>query len=286
MISRFEKREYVGSERVWVGKYRNLHNISHWHLEHEIIACLSGHARIMINDNLFDMKERECLFCQSGSTHYIDADENCTLIVCLFDEKMGYPLTLGAALATPLFTDEYGITEKLLAAHNELSEQPLFYEKKTEAIVSEVLVDIFRNRPLTGNNPSEKIMTRYKKLLSKIDTEYEFITFHDASEFMHLSESYFSKYFKHRAGMTFSQYVNIVRIEKAVEILTAEPNVKVTDVMLRCGFTTIRNFNRAFRDITGFTPKTIPDGYTLNTRSVPSDIDTFDPTSREAVLLP
>lgn len=286
MISKFEKREYVGGERVWVGKYRNLHNISHWHLEHEIIACRSGHAQIMLNDNLFSIKEGECLFCQSGSTHYIDADENCTLIVCLFDEKMGHPITLGAALESPLFTDMYGITDKLLLSHRELSEQSLFYEKKTEAIISEALVDIFRNLPLARSNPSEKIMTRYKKLLSKIDTEYEFITFRDGADFMHLSESYFSKYFKHRAGMTFSQYVNVVRIEKAVEILTNEPEAKAADVMLRCGFATIRNFNRAFKDITGFTPKTIPDGYTLNTRSVPSDIDTFDPTSGDAVLLP
>lgn len=286
MISRFEKREYVGSERVWVGKYRNLHNISHWHLEHEIIACQSGNAKIMLNDSLFSIKEGECLFCQSGSAHYIDADRNCTLIVCLFDEKMGYPLTLSAALESPLFTDIYGITDKLLLAHRELSEQSLFYEKKTEAIISEALVDVFRNLPLTKSNPAEKIMTRYKKLLSKIDTDYEFITFHDGAEFMHLSESYFSKYFKHRAGMTFSQYVNVVRIEKAVEILNSEPDTKAADVMLRCGFATIRNFNRVFKEITGFTPKTIPDGYTLNTRSVPSDIDTFDPTSHEAVLLP
>ena len=286
MISRFEKREYVGSERVWVGKYRNLHNISHWHLEHELIACTSGSAQIMLNDSLYDIKSNECLFCQSGSTHYIDADDSCTLIVCLFDEKLGHPITLTNSLESPVFTDVYGITDKLLYIHKELSAKDLFYEKKTEAIVSEAVVEIFRNLPLLGFDSSDKIMNRYKKLLNKIDTDYEFITFMDAAEYMHFSKSYFSKYFKKRAGMTFSQYVNVVRIEKAVEILNSEPDIKAADVMLRCGFLTIRNFNRAFKEVTGFTPKTIPDGYTLNTRSVPSDTDAFDPTSREAVLLP
>ena len=33
MLAKFEKRAYVGSEKVWVGKYRNLQNISHWHME-------------------------------------------------------------------------------------------------------------------------------------------------------------------------------------------------------------------------------------------------------------
>ena len=32
MLAKFEKRAYAGSERVWVGKYRNLHNIAHWHM--------------------------------------------------------------------------------------------------------------------------------------------------------------------------------------------------------------------------------------------------------------
>lgn len=39
--------------------------------------------------------------------------------------------------------------------------------------------------------------------------------------------------------MTFSQYLNVVRIEKAVQIINAEPDLKVTDVMSRCGINTI-----------------------------------------------
>ena len=42
MLAKFEKRAYVGSEKVWVGKYRNLQNISHWHMEHEMIVCMEG----------------------------------------------------------------------------------------------------------------------------------------------------------------------------------------------------------------------------------------------------
>lgn len=38
MLAKFEKRAYAGNEHVWVGKYRNLHNISHWHMEHELLS--------------------------------------------------------------------------------------------------------------------------------------------------------------------------------------------------------------------------------------------------------
>ena len=49
MLAKFEKRAYAGSERVWVGKYRNLHNIAHWHMEHELIACAEGNAKVMLD---------------------------------------------------------------------------------------------------------------------------------------------------------------------------------------------------------------------------------------------
>ena len=68
-------------------------------------------------------------------------------------------------------------------------------------------------------------------------------------------------------------------------IMQVESGGKLTDIMLCCGFNTIRNFNRAFKEITGYSPRGIPAGYVLNTRSVPTVQDTFDPTSSEAELV-
>ena len=53
MLAKFEKRAYAGNEHVWVGKYRNLHNISHWHMEHELIACREGSAQVMLDDTMY-----------------------------------------------------------------------------------------------------------------------------------------------------------------------------------------------------------------------------------------
>lgn len=286
MLAKFEKRAYAGSEKVWVGKYRNLHNISHWHMEHEMIVCAEGYARVMVSDTIYRLPPKSGIFCQSGCVHYIDADSDCLLIVCLFDEKICEPLTHPYQLAAPLFQDKYNALEKLSSIRKELSEQPRFFEVRTIAMIEELMTDIFRGEALIANDqqPSE-VTTRYKQLLDRIDHEFYNITFYDAAQFMNVSESYFSRYFKRQAGMTFSQYLNIVRIEKAVQLINAEPDLKVTDVMLRCGFNTIRSFNRAFKLITDYTPRTLPKGYVLNTRSVPTVQGTFDPTLAEAELL-
>lgn len=286
MLAKFEKRAYAGNEHVWVGKYRNLHNISHWHMEHELIACREGSAQVMLDDTMFNITQQQCVFCHSGRVHYISASPDSLLLVCLFNEKMYDPITSPFALENPVFEDRYGILPKLSEIRHELQNQPIFFECRTEAMIGEILVDVFRGEPLRKAQwQFSDVITRYKQLLNYIDLEYEHITYQNAVQFMNMSDAYFSRYFKRQAGMTFSQYLNVVRIEKAVQLLDSAPTMKITDVMLRCGFNTIRSFNRVFRAVTGFTPTTLPPGYVLNTRSVPTIQGSFDPTLSDAELL-
>lgn len=286
MLAKFEKRAYAGNEHVWVGKYRNLHNISHWHMEHELIACREGSAQVMLDDTMFNITQQQCIFCHSGRVHYISASPDSLLLVCLFNEKMYDPITSPFALENPVFEDRYGILPKLSEIRHELQNQPIFFECRTEAMIGEILVDIFRGEPLRKAQwQFSDVITRYMQLLNYIDLEYEHITYQNAVQFMNMSDAYFSRYFKRQAGMTFSQYLNVVRIEKAVQLLDSAPTMKITDVMLRCGFNTIRSFNRVFREVTGFTPTTLPPGYVLNTRSVPTIQGSFYPTLSDAELL-
>lgn len=286
MLAKFEKRAYAGNEHVWVGKYRNLHNISHWHMEHELIACREGSAQVMLDDTMFNITQQQCIFCHSGCVHYISASPDSLLLVCLFNEKMYDPITSPFTLENPVFEDRYGILPKLSEIRHELQNQPIFFECRTEAMIGEILVDVFRGEPLRKAQwQFSDVITRYKQLLNHTDLEYEHITYRNAVQFMNMSDAYFSRYFKRQAGMTFSQYLNVVRIEKAVQLLDSAPTMKITDVMLRCGFNTIRSFNRVFREVTGFTPTTLPPGYVLNTRSVPTIQGSFDPTLSDAELL-
>lgn len=286
MLAKFEKRAYAGNEHVWVGKYRNLHNISHWHMEHELIACREGSAQVMLDDTMFNITQQQCIFCHSGCVHYISASPDSLLLVCLFNEKMYDPITSPFTLENPVFEDRYGILPKLSEIRHELQNQPIFFECRTEAMIGEILVDVFRGEPLRKAQwQFSDVITRYKQLLNHIDLEYEHITYRNAVQFMNMSDAYFSRYFKRQAGMTFSQYLNVVRIEKAVQLLDSDPTMKITDVMLRCGFNTIRSFNRVFREVTGFTPTTLPPGYVLNTRSVPTIQGSFDSTLSDAELL-
>lgn len=54
--------------------------------------------------------------------------------------------------------------------------------------------------------------------------------------------------------MTVWDYINIKRIDKAVNLLT-KTNDTVINIASKCGFNSPANFNRIFKKITGLTPK-------------------------------
>ncbi len=100
-----------------------------------------------------------------------------------------------------------------------------------------------------------------------------------------MSEAYFSRFFKRMAGMNFSHYLNVIRVDHAIDLLKNEPGITMVDVMSQCGFNTLRNFNRVFKEITGMAPSQVPDGFVLDVRSLATEETSFDPTLDSSVSL-
>jgi two-component system response regulator YesN len=68
-----------------------------------------------------------------------------------------------------------------------------------------------------------------------------------------MSKNYFSTLFKQSQNMGFTDYLNKVRIEKAIELLK-NPDNKILDISARVGYTSYRYFNYQFQKIMGQTP--------------------------------
>ena len=125
---------------------------------------------------------------------------------------------------------------------------------------------------------------RYKKLLYDIDENVESYSFSRAVDYMHMSEAYFSRFFKRISGMTFSMYLNYIRVNKAIDLIRNR-EMSMTEIAMSCGFDTIRNYNRVFRQITGYSPRELPDGFILNLRSNSGNDSDFDPTIKTSELM-
>lgn len=71
-----------------------------------------------------------------------------------------------------------------------------------------------------------------------------------------LSESHFRKLFREHTGSSPRAMHRRARIRKACEMLVYDTGMNVSEVAYALGFSTVHNFSRAFRDITGVPPTT------------------------------
>lgn len=88
----------------------------------------------------------------------------------------------------------------------------------------------------------------------------ENITLEQMSDLASMAPTAFSRYFKLRTGKTLSDYIVDVRLGAAVRKLvdTDEP---VSGICFQCGFNTLSNFNRLFRNHKGCSPTEFREKY-------------------------
>lgn len=80
------------------------------------------------------------------------------------------------------------------------------------------------------------------------------ITLNEVSELAHLTPEALCRYFKSHTGKTISQWLTELRIEKAGRLLM-ETDQAIASIAVQCGYESLSNFNRQFKQVTGRTPR-------------------------------
>jgi AraC-like DNA-binding protein len=95
------------------------------------------------------------------------------------------------------------------------------------------------------------VVSRAKKY---IDERFqERITLDEAAQAVNASTRHFCKVFKEATGITFTDYLARIRVEKAKDLLR-NPHLRVSEIAFETGFESISQFNRSFKRITGQSP--------------------------------
>ena len=79
------------------------------------------------------------------------------------------------------------------------------------------------------------------------------LSLEEVANAMHVSTCYFCKMFKKATGLTFTNYLGRIRIEKAKELLL-NPHLRVSKIAYIVGFQSLTHFNRIFSKLTGESP--------------------------------
>ncbi|TVR50071.1 MAG: helix-turn-helix domain-containing protein [Puniceicoccaceae bacterium] len=101
------------------------------------------------------------------------------------------------------------------------------------------------------HNAEAPMISRAKEFIEK--NQGEDIDLQTVARAVNTSTFYFCKMFKKATGLTFTDYLGRVRVEKAKELLL-NPHVRISEVAFEVGFQSLSQFNRVFRKIAGLSP--------------------------------
>jgi AraC-like DNA-binding protein/mannose-6-phosphate isomerase-like protein (cupin superfamily) len=104
--------------------------------------------------------------------------------------------------------------------------------------------------PLT--TPSDGIY-RMRAILDFIKHNYIDITLRKLSSEFHFAEQYMSKYIKEHSGMTYSEIVRSIKLEKALELLDTT-DMTISNISAEVGYKSPENFMRQFKARYGTSP--------------------------------
>lgn len=121
------------------------------------------------------------------------------------------------------------------------------------------------NRPLVAyqklalSQDSDRLET---KLLRHIAVEYANpdINIESTAASLATTRAQINKILKSELGLTYTAYINKLRLTEAARLLTEEPSLSVKQIALGVGFANVTYFNVLFKKEYGCTPKSFRDG--------------------------
>ena len=252
---------------------------AHYHTHIEILYCLSGQFRIILDGVEFLIDPGDMMIINSMEVHHVLAlsDEKNQYIVIrfkpellyttpesIFESKYVLPFTLKSATHQKRFPARQikstFIPELLNQILLEDAEKKYGFELAIRNHIGRIFLWILRSWneksvPLNlDHGLNAQNIHRLQNVFDYVESNYmHSIDVKDVAALCNMSYSYFSRFFKAKMHQNFSDYVNFMRVTKAANLLTTTDR-SVTDIGLTVGFSTTSYFIEQFKSFKELTP--------------------------------
>jgi AraC-like DNA-binding protein len=249
----------------------------HFHPEYQLFVVLEGRGTRFVGDNIKPFKEGDMVFTGPNLPHfwrndqaYFDRKNHLSThgIVIYFQENF-----LGEAI---LKKEEMEKIHQLfqksgygLEIRGETNQQVTILMHQLLSLtgvaslvglleILDLLAHSTECHPIAHSGYINQYKENEKDRMGKV---YEYVTKHfkqkisleEVAALTNMTPTSFSRYFKSRVNKSFSEFLGEIRIDHACKLLHEE-QINISQIGYECGFPTLSNFNKQFKEITGKTP--------------------------------
>ncbi|HHX63081.1 MAG TPA: helix-turn-helix domain-containing protein [Epulopiscium sp.] len=242
----------------------------HWHGEIDIIVVLEGSITVRERDKLYLLKENDLMLINSHEIHSLikTSENNILLAVQINKDRLEwyYPKIKGLRFDCKSFNYSQEQQGAFDVIRQYVAKLVWDTSKKRNGYELTVASDTYKIIEHIMNRFDHYIMDeeevkhmghdtqRLQRIISFIDRNLDKgVTLKEIAENENLSISYLSRLIKNTMGITFQQYINNIRIDRAINLLY-NTNQTITEVAYASGFPSSKAFNKLFKDIRGCTP--------------------------------
>lgn len=256
----------------------------HYHKYIELLYVVEGSFEVYINGDVYPLLEGDASIINAGELHATRRKSVSGKLLCikfmpeiLFSSEQ---TVTEMEYAAPYVFEHFGLdrcfTHDLLHTTflpqafeqiiRENAVKAFGYEMAIRAEVMRIFAWILRYWYIQ-NGPDEQPAPREAEIIRKareyVDQHFAEATLQRAAEHCCLSYSYFSRLFSRCMRMSFSQYVNLKRINFSMKELVLSDR-SITDIAMAAGFSSVSYYIHTFRKIKNISPMQFRKRFTQN----------------------
>ena len=241
----------------------------HWHKHIEIILVLQGSVNIRVGSKKYILTENDLILINSDEIHSTSkTNENNTLLVLQIDPELYnnyYPGFNKITFKCKSFKYNKDEQERFDIIRYHLARIVWELNKKKEGykfkigsemlLLGKHLINNFYYQTIENNTEDIKKYTyRINRIINYIDENLDRgVTLQEVADSEELNVYYLSHYIKKTLGISFQEYINLKRLDKAIPLLISTKKT-ITEISFESGFSSVKTFNNLMRKTYNCTP--------------------------------
>ena len=222
---------------------------THFHRSAEILYVHSGEKHVVVNGESIVLHENDVLFCPPYAVHvFLPSKDSKQTVVTVLPEycERFESFCSGRVPDSYAIHDENGSILQAVRAFSNTENRLL------RLGLANVLFGVFTERVRFMKSKNDKVaeMKRIAEYLQERCTEN--LTLQCVANAFGYSPTYFSTLFQKHFRASLPQYLNALRVQKAVTLLRTH---QVSKLYALCGFNSPQQFFLNFKKVCGCTPK-------------------------------